>query len=99
MVCETKDFGLAKNFYEIHNEYIKMFDFDNPKSFYNKHLRRVDWIKKHINDLIVQYNLPNKKWKVEYLFIVDDYLISKEIFDVKVNLTTLYNLESILKKY
>lgn len=76
-----------------------MFDSKNPKSFYNKHLRRVNWIKEHINDLIIQYDLPNKKWEVDYLFIVDDYLISKKIFNVKVNLVTLYDLESILGKY
>ena len=43
-------------------------------------------------DIKAQYNLPNKRWKITYLFVVDDNLISKDVFKVKVNITTLKNL-------
>ena len=91
-LIETKDLSLSKNFYEIHNEYKKMFDFNDEKSFYNKHMKRVNWVAEHIEDIKAQYNLPNKRWKITYLFVVDDNLISKDVFKVKVNITTLKNL-------
>lgn len=91
-LIETKDLSLSKNFYEMHNEYKKMFDLNDEKSFYNKHMKRVNWVQENIEDIKVQYNLSNKKWKVTYLFVVDDNLISKDVFKVKVNITTLKNL-------
>mgnify|MGYP007064680532 FL=1 len=69
-----------------------MFDFNDEKSFYNKHIKRVNWVAEHIEDIKAQYNLPNKRWKITYLFVVDDNLISKDVFKVKVNITTLKNL-------
>ena len=91
-LIETKDFSLSRNFYEIYNEYLKMFDISNEKSFYNKHMKRVEWIKNNISDVISQYKLPNKNWKVTYLFVVDDYLISKDTFDVDIRISTLTDL-------
>ena len=38
VLVETKDFSMSKNFYEIYNEYTRMFDKTNPKSFINKGL-------------------------------------------------------------
>ena len=69
-----------------------MFDFIDEKSFYNNHMKRVNWVAEHIEDIKAQYNLPNKRWKITYLFVVDDNLISKDVFKVKVNITTLKNL-------
>lgn len=92
-VIETKDFYLAKNFYEIYNEYKKMFDISNNKSFYNKHMKRVEWVKSHIDDIKMQYKLSDKKWKVTYLFIVDDNLISKDVFELNIRISTLRNLD------
>ena len=91
-LIETKDLSLSKNFYEMYNEYKKMFDFHNEKSFYNKHVKRVNWVKEHIEDIKTQYSLPDKKWKITYLFVVNDNLISKDVFKVKVNITTLKKL-------
>ena len=91
-LIETKDLSLSKNFYEMHNEYKKMFDLKDEKSFYNKHMKRVNWVQENIEDIKIQYNLSNKKWKVTYLFVVEDNLISKDVFEVKVNITTLKNL-------
>ena len=88
-VIETKDFYLSKNFYEIYNEYSKMFDISNDKSFYCKHMKRVEWIKEHLEDVIKHYNLPNRTWKVTYLFVVDDNLISKDVFDLDIKITTI----------
>lgn len=93
-VIETKDFYLAKNFYEIYNEYVKMFDASNKKSFYLKHMKRVQWIREHIDDVRKQYNLSDKKWKVSYLFVVDDNLVSKDVFNIDVEITTLIDLNS-----
>ena len=55
-------------------------------------MKRVNWVQENIEDIKIQYNLSNKKWKVTYLFVVEDNLISKDVFEVKVNITTLKNL-------
>ncbi len=96
-VVETKNFNMSKNYYEIQNEYKKMFDQSNPKCFYNKHKKRVKWIEEHLSDVIEEYNLPKGKWKIKDMFIVEDYIISKKVFNVKVNIHTLRDLnEKIL---
>lgn len=69
-----------------------MFDQNNPKCFYNKHKRRVKWIEEHLSDVIEEFNLPKGNWKVKDMFVVDDYIISKKAFNVKVNIHTLRDL-------
>lgn len=91
-VIETKKFNISKNYYEIRNEYKEMFDQNNPKCFYNKHKRRVKWIEEHLSDVIEEFNLPKGNWKVKDMFVVDDYIISKKAFNVKVNIHTLRDL-------
>ena len=83
---------MARNFYEISNEYKKMFDSNNSKSLYKKHKHRVNWIVNHIDDIIEEYKLPKYKWKIKDMFIVDDYVISKSAYDIDVNLYTLSEL-------
>ncbi len=99
-VIETKNFELSKNFYEIYNEYKKMFDVSNNKSFYNKHMRRVDWIKEHIDDIKIEYHLSDRRWEVKYLFIVENALVSKDVFEIDTRITTLMDLNKniLLKK-
>lgn len=98
-VIETKNFNMSKNYYEIQNEYKEMFDQNNSKCFYNKHKKRVDWVKEHINDFIEEFNLPKGKWKIRDMFIVDDYILSKKTYNVDVNIHVLRDLdEKILLK-
>ena len=64
-----------------------------------KHMKRVQRIEEHIDDVRKQYNLSDKKWKVSYLFVVDDNLVSKDVFDINVEITTLrnFNLDKLWK--
>ena len=91
-VIETKDLDTSKNYYEIKNEYTELFDKDNPKCFYNKHKKRVAWIQSHLNDVIEEYNLPSIKWKIKDMFIVNDFIVSKKVFNIDVNIHTLRDL-------
>ena len=91
-LVETKNLDISKNYYEIQNEYKKMFDESNPKCFYNKHKKRVRWIEQHLTDVIDEFNLPKGKWKIKDMFVVEDYIISKKAFKVKVNIHTLRDL-------
>ena len=91
-IIETKHFNISKNYYEIHNEYKEMFDVENPKCFYVKHKKRVDWVKIHIDDIVKEFNLPKLKWRIKDMFVVEDYLISKKAFKVNVNIHTLKDL-------
>lgn len=94
VLVETKSFSFAKNFYEIQNEYKKMFAKDQKNSsFLAKHKKRVEWVKNNLSDLIEEYNLPNKNWNIKYMFVVDDYLVSKDVFKINEKIVTLNNLD------
>lgn len=81
VVVEVKDFSFAKAPYELHQEYLDVFcDRDNKPCYVSKHKRRVTWIEKHIDDILLQYNLPKGKWKVRETLIVDETIISNEYF-------------------
>ena len=54
--------------------------------------RSVEWVKSHIDDIIKEFNLPDIKWKVKDLFVVENYIISNKVFDVKANICTLRDL-------
>ena len=97
IICEVKNFELSRNMYEIYNEYHNMFDSDNKKSFYNKHMKRVEWCKNHISDIIQHYGLEKKKWKIDYCFIVNEPLISDKAMKVNINAYTLEEVDKFIK--
>jgi len=97
MICETKNFELARNMYELHFEYLDMFNPDNKKSFYNKHMKRVEWCKNNIDDIITHYQLPNLKWKIDHCFIVNEPLISNKAMKANVQVYTLEEIEKIIQ--
>ena len=81
VVVEVKDFSVAKTPYELHQEYLRMFCDEKGKLCYiSKHKKRVAWIKEHIDDILLQYSLPEGKWKVRDALIVDEPIISNELF-------------------
>lgn len=81
IVAEVKDFSFSKTPYEMQQEYLKVFcDSEDNLCYISKHKRRVEWIKEHINDVIVHYNLPSGKWKVDDVLIVNKEIISNKYF-------------------
>ena len=81
VVGEVKDFKLSKNPYEIYCEYKEMFeDSEGKKSYSTKLKRRAEWIKKHIEDIKQQYNLQGDGWKIYKVFIVNEHIISKDVY-------------------
>ena len=63
VVIEVKDFSFAKTPYEMHQEYLSVFcDKGNKLCYVSKHKKRVAWIAEHIDDILLQYNLPKGKW-------------------------------------
>lgn len=97
IVCEVKNFELSRNMYEMYNEYHNFFDPDNKKSFYNKHMKRVEWCKNHIPDIIQHYGLEKKKWKIDYCFIVNEPLISDKAMKVNINAYILEDIKKFIK--
>lgn len=93
MICETKNFELSRNMYELYFEYKDMFDPKNEKSFYNKHMKRVDWCRKNIDEIKKYYKLPNTKWKIDYCFIVNEPLVSNKAMKANVKTCTIEELE------
>ena len=66
-LIETKDLSLSKNFYEMHNEYKKMFDFNDEKDFITEHMKSRLGSRTYRRYKKAQYNLPNKK--MEDMFV------------------------------
>lgn len=102
VVAELKSFRMARNPYEISQEHTKMFQ-DNGKKlcFVNKHLRRVNWVENHINDLIQEYHLEKKIWTVYGVFIVNEPIVSNQIYKQNIAIISESELsvESIRKIY
>ncbi len=97
IVCEVKNFELSRNMYELYNEYHNMFDPNNEKSFYNKHMKRVEWCKKNVFRIVENYNLEKKKWKVDYCFIVNEPLISNKAMKININVYTIEDVDKFIK--
>lgn len=96
VICETKNFKLSRNMYELHFEYTDMFDPSNEKSFYNKHMKRVKWCKENIDKIKIQYNLPDIKWKIDYCFIVNEPLVSNKAMKANVRAYTIETLDKFI---
>lgn len=96
-VCEVKNFGLSKNMYELYNEYRSVFDPNNNKNFYKKHMKRLEWCKNNINSIKEHYELQESKWKVDYCFIVNEPLISNKAMKVHIKAYTLEEVDKYLK--
>ena len=91
IVAEVKDFGFTKCPYEMHRQYEDVFcDKKDKLCYMSKHNRRVEWISKHIADVIAQYDLPDGKWKVESLLITSEEVIGSKLFK-KDQKTILYS--------
>lgn len=99
---EVKGFNVSRNPYEMYLEYKKMFESTKKKRcFYDKHSRRVDWCNKHIEDFKIQYNLEDVEWKVIGMFILDQPLVSTEIYhkDIKMLTEKELSVENIRSVY
>lgn len=90
VACEVKDFSFARTPFEMHQEYLKVFC-DNEKElcYLSRHKRRVEWMRNHISDIIEHFKLPNGKWKIDDLLIVNEPIISNSYFH-KSQKTLLY---------
>ena len=95
-ICETKNFELSRNMYELHFEYMDMFEPNNEKSFYNKHMKRVKWCKENIDNIKIQYNLPDIKWKIDYCFIVNEPLVSNKAMKANVRAYTIEEIDKFI---
>lgn len=90
VVGEVKDFKLSRNPYEIYCEYKEMFeDNGNKKSYSTKLKRRAKWIEQHIEDIKKQYNLSGDNWRVCKTFIVNEHLISKNVYGKDENIIAI----------
>lgn len=84
IITEVKDFSFTKSPYEIHQEYLKVFCDQNDKLCYiSKHKRRVEWMKKHLQDIIKHYHLDSVNWKIDDLLIVNEDIVSNEYYHLK----------------
>ncbi len=93
VVGEVKDFKLSRNPYEIYCEYREMFeDSDSKKSYSKKLERRTEWAKDHIEDIKAQYNLKGDNWKIYKVFIVNEHLVSKNVYEKNENIIAVSDI-------
>ena len=80
VVGEVKDFSFAKSPYEMDQEYKRIFvDGDKP-CYMTKHKRRVNWVKNHIEDVKIHFDLPDGKWSVRAAMFVSDDIVSNAFY-------------------
>lgn len=97
VLVETKDFNSVKNYYEMYNEYRRMFlDVNDKKCFLTKHKARVDWVKSHIDDVIKHYGLGTGNWQVTYMFITNEHCVANDTFDLKEKIYSIKELDEKL---
>ena len=71
-------------------------DRDSKKSYSTKLKRRAKWVEEHIEDLKQQYNLYGDNWKVYRTFIVNEHLVSKNVYGKDDNIIAISDIS--LKK-
>ena len=76
VVGEVKDFSVAKNPYEMDQEYKRIFVDGEKPCYMTKHKRRVTWIKDHLEDVKAHFNLPEGKWSVKTVMFVSEEIVS-----------------------
>lgn len=99
VLVEAKDFNFVKNYYELYNEYQRLFlDTDDKKCFLSKHKRRVEWAKNHIKDIIQHYSLEEGNWQVTYMFITSEHCTANESFDMREKIYSINEINEHLLK-
>lgn len=82
IVIETKDFSFAKSPYELNQQYSNIFcDKDKKLCHITRHKKRVDWIEKHVDDIIKDFSLEPFHWKVEDALVVSEPIVSNEFYN------------------
>lgn len=76
VVGEVKDFSVAKNPYEMDQEYKRIFVDGEKPCYMTKHKRRATWIKDHLEDVKAHFNLPEGKWSVKTVMFVSEEIVS-----------------------
>ena len=80
---ETKSFSTAKTASEISNERNELFgDGNKKKGKIAVHLERVEWLERHIADLIHDFELdPKANWDIQPICVLDMDLLSAYLVD------------------
>ncbi|MFI3227121.1 MAG: hypothetical protein R3Y09_06860 [Clostridia bacterium] len=77
---------------QLYQQNKDIFVDDKKVSFLTKHKRRVQWINDHISDVILDFELEQKKWKVRKQFIVNEMMVSAEFLNKDKDFITLNDL-------
>ena len=96
-LIETKDFFYSRDPSELDIEKKEMFVGNKKhKSFLEKELNRVKWVKAHLDDVVAQYGLKPHNLVVRYTFLTNKPLLSKAFVNEKIN---TIHLKAIDLKY
>lgn len=93
-VIETKNFFFSQTPYQIRMEYQSLFiDTDKRTSFSTRHKRRTEWVSNNLHHVKEEYKLVEENWNVVGLFVVNNPIISGDIYHKKINILTLDELD------
>lgn len=80
VVGEVKDFSLAKNPYEMDQEYRRIFVDGKKPCYMTKHKRRVAWVHEHLEDVKIHFGLTDGKWSVKPVMFVSEEIVSNAFY-------------------
>lgn len=101
LVLECKDLAIARNPHEMANEIESLFKGkgDN-KSTVEKHLNRVNWLRKNRDLLFEAYNLkPRGNWQFYTYLIVDEEMFTPHLESSKIEVITLSRFLKVINNY
>lgn len=92
VVGEVKDFSIAKNPYEMNQEYKRIFVDEDKPSYLTKHKRRVEWVKNNIEDVKKHFSLVDGNWTVKSVMFVSEEIISNLFYHQKEKIIVYSNI-------
>lgn len=91
---ECKDLAIARTPYEMGSEVKNLFrGHENHKPIVERHQRRVEWIRRHLDDVLMWLQVSRSgKWKVEGLIVVDQVLFTPYVYKSPIPVLSLDEL-------
>ena len=104
-VIECKNFALARIPHEMKNELEELFigkkkkNGKREKSAVEHHQERVDWIRKHLNEVLTWLRLDsNNNWQVQPLIVTDYELATPHLWNSPIPVVSLVELSKMLSR-
>jgi hypothetical protein len=94
---ECKDLSVARTAPELHRELKQLGEGDD--SFVAKHARRIAWIRDHLDSVLAEIGVQDRKgWNVGGAIVVDQEIMSPYLVTLPVPVLTIARIEAMLSR-